>query len=187
MPRSRCLWRYVHSKHNGICYWDNGHEPSIQVQITSGNFLLILGKALCFLLTISLWFDFMDWLKLLSFRLCFIYQSSSTPAEDPLKLDECRLAGKYLLELLKMDLKPRDIITEKSLRNAMVIIMALGGSTNAVLHLIAIARWVIIFLSIFYFLIRQMLIAFPFQVCGFAINSWWFPEGQRPSSFSCRS
>ncbi|KAL9271683.1 Dihydroxy-acid dehydratase, chloroplastic-like protein [Drosera capensis] len=66
--------------------------------------------------------------------------SSSTPAEDPLKLDECRLAGKYLLELLKMDLKPRDIITEKSLRNAMVIVMALGGSTNAVLHLIAIAR-----------------------------------------------
>ncbi|XP_060172798.1 dihydroxy-acid dehydratase, chloroplastic-like [Lycium barbarum] len=66
--------------------------------------------------------------------------SSSTPAEDPLKLDECRLAGKYLLELLKMDLKPRDIITKKSLRNAMVIVMALGGSTNAVLHLIAIAR-----------------------------------------------
>jgi dihydroxyacid dehydratase/phosphogluconate dehydratase len=76
----------------------------------------------------------------------FMYQSSSTPAEDPLKLEECRLAGKYLLELLKMDLKPRDIITEKSLRNAMVIVMALGGSTNAVLHLIAIARWVIIFL-----------------------------------------
>lgn len=41
-----------------------------------------------------------------------------------------------------MDLKPRDIITEKSLRNAMVIVMALGGSTNAVLHLIAISRWV---------------------------------------------
>lgn len=66
--------------------------------------------------------------------------SSSIPAEDPLKLDECRLAGKYILELLKMDLKPRDIITLKSLRNAMVIVMALGGSTNAVLHLIAIAR-----------------------------------------------
>ncbi|XP_006346583.1 dihydroxy-acid dehydratase, chloroplastic-like [Solanum tuberosum] len=66
--------------------------------------------------------------------------SSSTPAEDSLKLDECRLAGKYLLELLKMDLKPRDIITKKSLRNAMVVVMALGGSTNAVLHLIAIAR-----------------------------------------------
>ncbi|MQL81266.1 hypothetical protein Taro_013725 [Colocasia esculenta] len=66
--------------------------------------------------------------------------SSSTPAEDPLKLDECRLAGKYLLDLIKMDLKPCDIITEKSLHNAMVIVMALGGSTNAVLHLIAIAR-----------------------------------------------
>uniref|UniRef100_A0A0D9XAW3 Dihydroxy-acid dehydratase n=1 Tax=Leersia perrieri TaxID=77586 RepID=A0A0D9XAW3_9ORYZ len=47
--------------------------------------------------------------------------SSSTPAEDPLKLEECRLAGKYLLELLKMDLKPKDIITEKSLRNAMKV------------------------------------------------------------------
>ncbi|XP_050215871.1 dihydroxy-acid dehydratase, chloroplastic [Mercurialis annua] len=66
--------------------------------------------------------------------------SSSIPAESELKLDECRLAGKYLLELLKMDLKPRDIITRKSLRNAMVIIMALGGSTNAVMHFIAIAR-----------------------------------------------
>lgn len=66
--------------------------------------------------------------------------SSSTPAEDPLKLDECRLAGKYLLDLLKMDLKPKDIITPKSLRNAMVMVMALGGSTNAVLHLIAIAK-----------------------------------------------
>ncbi|KAL4591053.1 hypothetical protein LXL04_004001 [Taraxacum kok-saghyz] len=66
--------------------------------------------------------------------------SSSTPAEDPLKLDECRLAGKYILDLLRMDLKPKDIITPKSLRNAMVTVMALGGSTNAVLHLIAIAR-----------------------------------------------
>ncbi|XP_042516006.1 dihydroxy-acid dehydratase, chloroplastic-like isoform X2 [Macadamia integrifolia] len=66
--------------------------------------------------------------------------SSSTPAEDPLKLDECHLAGKYLLDLIKMDLKPQDIITHKSLHNAMVIVMALGGSTNAVLHLIAIAR-----------------------------------------------
>lgn len=56
-------------------------------------------------------------------------------------MDECRLAGKYLLDLIKMDLKPRDIITPKSLRNAMVMVMALGGSTNAVLHLIAIARY----------------------------------------------
>lgn len=66
--------------------------------------------------------------------------SSSIPAEDPLKLDECRIAGKYILELLQKDLKPRDIITRRSLHNAMVMVMALGGSTNAVLHLIAIAR-----------------------------------------------
>jgi len=62
-----------------------------------------------------------------------MYQSSSTPAEDPLKLEECHLSGKYILELLKIDFKPRDIITNKSLRNAMVIVMglmALGGSTN---------------------------------------------------------
>ncbi|KAM7252943.1 hypothetical protein ACFE04_025561 [Oxalis oulophora] len=74
--------------------------------------------------------------------------SSSIPAESQLKLDECRLAGKYILELLKMDLKPHDIITRKSLRNAMVTVMALGGSTNAVLHLIAIARSVGLELSL---------------------------------------
>ncbi|GLJ06634.1 hypothetical protein SUGI_0043580 [Cryptomeria japonica] len=66
--------------------------------------------------------------------------SSSIPAEDPLKLDECRIVGKYLQKLISLDLKPRDIITMNSLRNAIVITMALGGSTNAVLHLIAIAR-----------------------------------------------
>ncbi|KAJ4837747.1 hypothetical protein Tsubulata_015341 [Turnera subulata] len=66
--------------------------------------------------------------------------SSSIPAENQLKLDECRLAGKYLHRLLEMDLKPRDIVTHESLRNAMVIVMALGGSTNSVLHLIAIAK-----------------------------------------------
>ncbi|XP_039821618.1 dihydroxy-acid dehydratase, chloroplastic-like [Panicum virgatum] len=53
--------------------------------------------------------------------------SSSTPAKDPLKLEECRLSGKYLLELLKIDFKPRNIITNKSLRNAMVIVMALDA------------------------------------------------------------
>ena len=67
---------------------------------------------------------------LINISLCFMYQKSSTPAEDPLKLEECRLSGKYILELLKIDFKPRDIITNKSLRNAMVIVMALGGSTN---------------------------------------------------------
>ena len=66
--------------------------------------------------------------------------SSSIPAEDPLKQDECRLAGRYVLELLKKDLKPRDIMTRAAFENAMVTVMATGGSTNAVLHLIAMAR-----------------------------------------------
>jgi dihydroxy-acid dehydratase len=66
--------------------------------------------------------------------------SSSLPAEDAGKADECRRAGAAMLELLKRDLKPRDILTPKAFENAIVMIMAVGGSTNAVLHLIAIAR-----------------------------------------------
>jgi dihydroxy-acid dehydratase len=66
--------------------------------------------------------------------------SSSTPAEDPLKLEECRQAGHAIRRLLEMDLKPRDILTREAFENAMVVTSVLGGSTNAVLHLIAIAR-----------------------------------------------
>eukprot|EP00887_Chlorella_sp_A99_P005970 scaffold27.g5970.t1 len=57
--------------------------------------------------------------------------SSSTPAVDPMKVVECRLAGRYVLELLKRDIKPRDIMTRAAFENAMVLVMALGGSTNA--------------------------------------------------------
>jgi len=66
--------------------------------------------------------------------------SSSIPAEDPGKADECRRAGAAIRTLLERDLKPRDIVTSESLENALTMVMALGGSTNAVLHLIAIAR-----------------------------------------------
>ncbi|CAG9461787.1 unnamed protein product [Pedinophyceae sp. YPF-701] len=66
--------------------------------------------------------------------------SSSIPAEDPLKRDECRMAGRAVLKLLEMDLKPRDIMTRAAFENAMTTVMALGGSTNAVLHLIAMAK-----------------------------------------------
>ena len=66
--------------------------------------------------------------------------SSSIPAEDPGKADECRRAGAAIRTLLERDLKPRDIVTGESLENALTMVMALGGSTNAVLHLIAIAR-----------------------------------------------
>ncbi|MEX1098118.1 MAG: dihydroxy-acid dehydratase, partial [Planctomycetales bacterium] len=74
--------------------------------------------------------------------------SSSTPAEDPAKLDECFRAGAAIKLLLEMDLKPRDIMTRPAFENAMTVVMALGGSTNAVLHLIAMARAVGVELSI---------------------------------------
>ena len=66
--------------------------------------------------------------------------SSSYPATSPEKVDECRRAGQAIRVLLEKDIKPRDIITKKSLHNAITTVMALGGSTNAVLHLIAIAK-----------------------------------------------
>jgi len=66
--------------------------------------------------------------------------SASIPAVDPAKKQECHRAGAAILELLKADIKPRDIMTRAAFENAMVTVMALGGSTNAVLHLIAMAR-----------------------------------------------
>lgn len=66
--------------------------------------------------------------------------SSSTPAVDPQKQDECIRAGAAIKNLLEMDLKPRDIMTRAAFENAMVLVTVLGGSTNAVLHLIAMAR-----------------------------------------------
>ena len=66
--------------------------------------------------------------------------SASSPAVDPEKIDECRRAGAALKHLLEIDLKPKDIMSRESFENAMVLITALGGSTNAVLHLIAMAR-----------------------------------------------
>lgn len=66
--------------------------------------------------------------------------SSCTPALDPAKSAEAVASGKAILALLEADLTPRKIVTRASLENAMVVVMALGGSTNAVLHLIAMAR-----------------------------------------------
>jgi dihydroxy-acid dehydratase len=66
--------------------------------------------------------------------------SASTPAVDPQKIDECIAAGAAMRNLLALDLKPRDIMTRAAFENAMVIVSVLGGSTNAVLHLIAMAR-----------------------------------------------
>ena len=74
--------------------------------------------------------------------------SSSTPAEDPGKLEECFQAGPAMRGLLERDIKPRDIMTREAFENAMVMVMALGGSTNAVLHLLAMARAVEVPLTI---------------------------------------
>ncbi len=66
--------------------------------------------------------------------------SSSTPAVDALKREECVKAGAAIRILIERDIKPRDIMTRVAFENAMVIVTVLGGSTNAVLHLIAMAR-----------------------------------------------
>jgi dihydroxy-acid dehydratase len=66
--------------------------------------------------------------------------SSSNPALSEEKKAECRNAGKAIRELMEKDIKPSDIMTRKAFENAIAIIMVLGGSTNAVLHLIAMAR-----------------------------------------------
>lgn len=74
--------------------------------------------------------------------------SASIPAEDPAKIDECHRAGAAIRKLLELDLKPRDIMTRQAFENAMTVVVALGGSTNAVLHLIAMARSVDVPLTI---------------------------------------
>lgn len=66
--------------------------------------------------------------------------SSSNPAIGEDKQIECREAGKAILLLLEKDIKPSDIMTRKAFENAITVIMILGGSTNAVLHLIAMAK-----------------------------------------------
>ena len=66
--------------------------------------------------------------------------SSSYPALSKEKKDECLEAGKHIRILLEKDIKPKDIMTPKAFHNAIVTVMVLGGSTNAVLHLIAMAK-----------------------------------------------
>ncbi len=66
--------------------------------------------------------------------------SSSNPALSAEKQQECKDAGKAILNLLEKDIKPKDIMTRKAFENAIAVIMVLGGSTNAVLHMIAMAK-----------------------------------------------
>jgi dihydroxy-acid dehydratase len=66
--------------------------------------------------------------------------SSTNPATSPEKRKECHEVGDYIANLLDKDIKPKDIVTLKSLENAIRVAVALGGSTNAVLHILAIAK-----------------------------------------------
>jgi dihydroxy-acid dehydratase len=66
--------------------------------------------------------------------------SSAQNAISPAKMDDCRRAGACVIEMLKKNIRPLDILTKKALENAITVVIALSGSTNAVLHLLAIAH-----------------------------------------------
>jgi dihydroxy-acid dehydratase len=66
--------------------------------------------------------------------------SSAQNAISPAKMDDCRRAGACVVEMLKKGIRPLDILTKKAFENAITVVIALGGSTNAVLHLLAIAH-----------------------------------------------
>jgi dihydroxy-acid dehydratase len=67
-------------------------------------------------------------------------QSSSIPAIDPAKSEECRGVGRLVKNLLQAEIRPRDLLTKRAFENAGATIAAIGGSTNGVLHLLALAR-----------------------------------------------
>lgn len=74
--------------------------------------------------------------------------NSSNPAVSPDKKSECERIGKAIRNLMEKDIKPKDIMTKKAFENAITLIMVLGGSTNAVLHLIAMAKSVDVDISL---------------------------------------
>jgi len=66
--------------------------------------------------------------------------SSAQNAVSPAKLEDCRRAGAAVVKMLQLGLRPLDILTKKAFENAITVVIALGGSTNAVLHLLAMAH-----------------------------------------------
>src|SRR4029078_3197035 len=66
--------------------------------------------------------------------------SSAQNAVSEAKKDDCRRAGAAVITMLKEGIRPLDILTKKAFENAITVVIALGGSTNAVLHLLAIAH-----------------------------------------------
>ena len=77
--------------------------------------------------------------------------NASIPAVDPLKQRDLYNAGKALMELVRRNIRPREIMTREAFENAIRVVMALGGSTNAVLHLLALAREAEVPLDLFEF------------------------------------
>ncbi|MFY4776065.1 dihydroxy-acid dehydratase [Metabacillus sp. RGM 3146] len=74
--------------------------------------------------------------------------SSSNPAESSFKMEDCYKAGEAVYHLLEQEIYPKDIMTKKAFENAITVVMALGGSTNAILHLMAIAHSIDVDLSL---------------------------------------
>jgi dihydroxy-acid dehydratase len=74
--------------------------------------------------------------------------SSAQNAISPAKMDDCRRAGACVVEMLRKGIKPLDILTKKAFENAITVVIALGGSTNAVLHMLGIAHAAKVKLSI---------------------------------------
>jgi len=74
--------------------------------------------------------------------------SASTPAATEAKMVECREAGRHIRFMLEQDLRPSRLLTRRSFLNAMHVVVALGGSTNAVIHLLAMAKAARVELSI---------------------------------------
>ncbi len=91
--------------------------------------------------------------------------SSSNPAEDPSKIDECLAVGHAVRTLLELDLRPRSILTVRAFENATSAIAAAGGSTNGILHLLALAREARVDFTLTH--IRQILRRTP-VLCDFA-------------------
>ena len=108
----RCLRWYVHGQYHVLCHRDARNEPALQLIDSS------YGPT-----------------KAEGMRVRFIFSGRTGR-----RLSWSRMAGEAVLKMMEMDLKPRDIMTHAAFDNAITMVMALGGSTNAVLHLIAIAQ-----------------------------------------------
>ena len=116
--------------------------------------------------------------------------NGTIPAVDPRRLDLARAAARQIIELLRRDLKPRDIVTLESLDNAFALDMAMGGSTNTVLHTLAIAHEAGVDFPLAR--LNADLRGHPLHLQGLAVRArtctsrtWTAPAASAPSSRNC--